>query len=675
MSATSENERALEPLAPSRPPRARLVLASALMLFVELALIRWTGSNVLHLSYFSNFVLLGSFLGMGLGFLRAGHRFDLSRWWPLLLVALVGFVLAFPVQVDQSSEQVLYFTGVTPTGLPAWVTLPAIFLAVAAVTCGLGEGVARLFPQFRPLEAYRFDLLGSLAGIAAFTLLAFLHAPPVVWGVLAAAGYLALRRGRPPVVVLASLVLLVGLLAAESLSAGVSWSPYYKVKDVDGPDDRVEIAVNGIPHQAAERLDRDGGGLRQSPYQRVPRDSVGKVLIIGAGNGNDVAIALARGATSVDAVEIDPRLIEIGRERHPNRPYDDPRVRVHIDDGRAFLQRTDEKYDLVVFALPDSLTLVSGASALRLESYLFTRDAIEAAREHLSAEGVFTMYNSYRRTWLVDRFAGTLAETFGHRPCIDTIGEEGRKAALVVAVDGSQQRCAATWQPSGAVPASATDNHPFPYLRERGIPSYYIGVLFLILLAALVSVRVVAGPLRGMRPYTDLFFMGAAFLLLETKNVTGFALLFGTTWVVNALVFAGVLVSVLAAVEVSRRVRLPRPAILYAVLAGSLVGAWLIPSTALLDLPVPLRLVAATVLAFTPIFCANLVFSQRFADTSSSTAAFGANLLGALLGGTLEYLALIVGYHALLLLAGLLYVAAFLTTPGKTRSRSLVSAR
>jgi hypothetical protein len=254
---------------------------------------------------------------------------------------------------------------------------------------------------------------------------------------------------------------------------------------------------------------------------------------------------------------------------------------------------------------------------------------------------------------------------------MDTIGEEGRKAALVVAVDGAQQRCAATWEPSGAVPKPATDDHPFPYLRERGIPSYYVGVLALILLAALVSVRVVAGPLRGMRPYTDLFFMGAAFLLLETKNVTGFALLFGTTWVVNALVFGGVLVSVLAAIEVSRRLTLPRPAILYAILAASLLGAWLIPSTALLDLPVALRLVAATVLAFTPIFCANLVFAQRFADTSSSTAAFGANLLGALLGGTLEYLALITGYHALLLLAGLLYVAAFSRhrdAPGRARS-------
>ena len=65
------------------PKSMRLVLLSGLMLFVELALIRWTGSNVVFLSYFSNFVLLGSFLGIGLGFLRGTSRITSSpsrRW-------------------------------------------------------------------------------------------------------------------------------------------------------------------------------------------------------------------------------------------------------------------------------------------------------------------------------------------------------------------------------------------------------------------------------------------------------------------------------------------------------------------------------------------------------------------------------------------------------------------
>ena len=75
----------------------------------------------------------------------------------------------------------------------------------------------------------------------------------------------------------------------------------------------------------------------------------------------------------------------------------------YVNDGRAFLERTDKKYDLILFALPDSLTLVSGASALRLESYLFTEEAIQSAREHLAPGGAFSMYNYYREQWLVDR--------------------------------------------------------------------------------------------------------------------------------------------------------------------------------------------------------------------------------------------------------------------------------
>ena len=76
----------------------------------------------------------------------------------------------------QNSDQILYFTAVKPTGAPAWLTLPLIFVAVAAVMACLGEGVGRLFPHFEPLTAYRLDLLGSLAGIATFTALSFLDA-------------------------------------------------------------------------------------------------------------------------------------------------------------------------------------------------------------------------------------------------------------------------------------------------------------------------------------------------------------------------------------------------------------------------------------------------------------------------------------------------------------------
>jgi hypothetical protein len=205
------------------------------------------------------------------------------------------------------------------------------------------------------------------------------------------------------------------------------------------------------------------------------------------------------------------------------------------------------------------------------------------------------------------------------------------------------------------------DDRPFPYLASRSIPPFYLWMLGLVLAASVVLVRTVAGPLSTMRPYADLFFMGAAFLLLETKNVVQFALLFGTTWAVNAAVFAGVLLSVLAAIEVARRVSIPRPVLLYPCLLATLAAAWLVPQEALLGLSLVPRFVAGVTIAFLPIFTANLIFAVRFKGVGSSTIAFGANLLGAMLGGALEYLALVAGFNALLVLVAALYGLALLT--------------
>jgi hypothetical protein len=163
-----------------------------------------------------------------------------------------------------------------------------------------------------------------------------------------------------------------------------------------------------------------------------------------------------------------------------------------------------------------------------------------------------------------------------------------------------------------------------------------------------------------MRRYVDLAFMGGAFLLLETKNVVQFALLFGTTWFVNSLVFAGVLLSVYLAIETARHLRMPPLWMLYALLFAALVVAWAVPQESLLALsPVP-RFVAAVAIAFAPIYLANLVFAQRFRDVAASNVAFAANLLGAIVGGMLEYLSLLTGYRFLLVIVGVLYALAFL---------------
>ncbi len=153
-----------------------------------------------------------------------------------------------------------------------------------------------------------------------------------------------------------------------------------------------------LPHL----LNRDSG-----------RPAFKDVLIIGAGSGNDVSRALQWGANHVDAVEIDPAIYRLGREFHPDHPYQDSRVEIHLDDGRNFLRATKRKYDLVIYALVDSLVLHSGYSNIRLESYLFTRQTFDDVRNHLKPDGTFVIYNYFRQGWLVSRLQQGLEESFG----------------------------------------------------------------------------------------------------------------------------------------------------------------------------------------------------------------------------------------------------------------------
>ena len=651
--------------------RMRLIVSSALMLFVQLALIRWAGGNLVHLSYFSNLILLASFLGIGLGFLRARKPRDLGRYAPVAILVLIAFIFFFPARIEGSSSELIFFTEVTPTGLPTWVTLPLVFLVVACAMTLLGEITGRAFLAFTALDAYRWDIVGSLSGTLFFTLVAFLRSPSWIWPTVMLIALVLLYGKALPAVSWLAAVGIVVLLVIESLTPGVSWSPYYKVTTQDvtdtGPAPYTAIQVNGIPHQnvldAEKRLELEP--LYGKPYERAVDNPLRDALVIGAGTGTDVALALARGAQHVDAVEIDPRIQQIGIEKNPNQPYADPRVTTYIDDGRAFLSRTDREYDLILFALPDSLTLVSGASQLRLESYLFTRESIQEAYDHLSPDGVFAMYNYYREDWLINRLAGTVEEVFGHAPCIDRFTAVQSLAVMAIGKSPDNAVCDQIWEreviaaAGEEIPAPSADDRPFLYLKEASIPQLYLILIGLILAVSLIAIRVVGGPLRQMRGYTDLFLMGMAFLLLETRSITTFALLFGTTWLVNALVFAGVLLAVLLAIEVTRRFSPRRPWVV-AALFTSLAIAWLVPNAWLLSLPVPLRLLVAVALAFAPIFCANLYFTSRFKDAANPTAAFAANLFGAMIGGCLEYLSLLTGYRFLLVVAAVIYLGAVL---------------
>jgi hypothetical protein len=362
-------------------------------------------------------------------------------------------------------------------------------------------------------------------------------------------------------------------------------------------------------------------------------------------------------------VEIDPVIASIGRQDHPNRPYDDPRVTIHLDDGRNFLRNSTERYDLVIFGFTDSLTLINAAGNLRLESFLFTRQSFASVRDHLTADGLFVMYNWYDQRWLVDRLGGMLVDTFGTAPIVRSWSKELAilgDGPAVAALGGGPPRGDTVDAALGSAPIPATDDWPFLYLPAPQIAPYYLGALAALLFVALALVagaaRVTRTPLGKFSPH--FFVLGMAFLLLETRSLATFGLLFGSTWLVNSLVFFAILVSVLVAVVITARFPLRRPRVLYGLLFASLAVAYLVPPEALLLDPPWLRYLVASLLAFAPIFFANLVFTYSFRDTRTADMSFASNLLGAMVGGALEYVSLLTGYRALLLVAAGLYALA-----------------
>src|SRR3954467_8776633 len=179
--------------------RVRIFLLSFTLLFFELLCIRWIPAYVRYLSYFTNFILLASFLGMGLGILAARRTNFRFPPFPLLVLALVVVVALNRFELNISSTDVLYF-GSGTSGVhraESFILLPLIFVFVAAAFIPLARSLGLLFTRTEPLTAYTFDILGSLAGTAAFFLIGLFSLPPVFWFGALAFLVLLLSERRP----------------------------------------------------------------------------------------------------------------------------------------------------------------------------------------------------------------------------------------------------------------------------------------------------------------------------------------------------------------------------------------------------------------------------------------------------------------------------------------------
>jgi hypothetical protein len=691
-----------------------LFLASALGLFVELVFIRWVASELRFFSFYKNIALIAAYLGMGLGFViyskERGLR-SLFRIYLPLMILIVGIVLGlgrtllsdillsnrFNAQeyfwsgsIEELSSQIMALRQIALHGL-----LLGMFLLLALVFVPLGELVAAKFVAFRPLEGYSINVIGSVAGVLLYTGISFMSLPPAIWFFLAAAGivYFILQmvsRSRWLAVIVA-FIPAVMVLVWPNTSMRTIWSPYYRIdvqeKRVPGSPDVLlgyELSVNLAFHQEMVNLDPDfvsenyakapeyfdsRQAIYDAAYTAAP--SLTRILIVGAGTGNDVAGALRAGAQEVVAVEIDPLILSLGKEFHPEKPYSNPAVTDVVEDARSFFTNATDEYDMIVFGFLDSHALFSPNASARLDNFVYTRESFSRVRDLLTDDGLLAI--SYgvpvENEWIGLRLYRTLTDAFGHPPQVyefptkDILFLIGRQPDSRYTVDDARLSPRPDYSYREDIPGT-TDDWPYLYLRDKAIPStHVIAILGIGILAFLLILRNLPG-LRQFKP--GFFFLGAGFFLLETKSVTEMALLFGSTWVVNAVVISAILLMIVLANIIVEHFKLSDTRALYVFLGLTLILSYFIPLRNFLELPTMLRMTLASLEQAAPLFFAAMIFAIRFRDVTSIPAVMGSNLFGGVLGGLTEYASLALGIRSLYLLALICY--AFSIYPLAERS-------
>jgi len=523
------------------------------------------------------------------------------------------------------------------------------------------------------LWGYAFDLGGSLLGVLGFAAVSWAGLKPVLWfAPPLAAGLLVVARNRRCwALFLGSAAVILAVVHATT--GNQRFSPYYALEAIpDSVDRTVLIQANGSLHQVAIDLVTEEGSRQRintmlgyrHPYQELGRP-IRKALVLGAGTGNDVAVLLQRGAAEVHAVEIDPEIIQMGRELHPNNPYADPRVTVYNTDARSFLNETEEQFDVITFGTLDSMMRLSALSNVRLDNFVYTRESLEAAKSRLTADGGLILYFMVSEQYIADHLTALLAATFGTRTRIH-VGEYSLFNTTFMAGPAFTGVDSDALVPNlapleGNIP---TDDWPYLYLRERGVSPFYLSmmaILSLIGVLAILSVsRVMREALRrGQGVDVEMFLYGFAFLLIETKFVTAMNLLWGATWLTSAVVFGSILAVILAGTILTQLRPIPWQVAGVGLVLALLV-AYALPLKLLLSTSPGIRLALSILFVGAPILFASLCFAARFKTRPAADIAFGWNLLGAVLGGLTEFFSMWVGAKALTLVAIGAYLGAFL---------------
>lgn len=702
-----------------------LFLLSVGSLFLELLIIRWMSVEYRAFSIFKTFPLVTCFVGLGIGFSSKTDR--AFRYLPLALLSFVGIMKLLDIGAHFAglpplglwilpAEGMVSFPGKMSFSDEQWFSYVLVFMLMlvfllaapfGAMVC-LGARLGHLFNELKPLHAYVINISGAIVGSVLFSVASFSGLSPAMLliPVCALTFYFCRTDGKLNLKVLLPLCLTLSVAfwpQTKAFQSEVYWSPYQRIEmqpqtvDVPGKPEKLIygywLRVNHAFYQFLYDLSETAVANPQldektrtrlswfrrhyiTPYLFIKPKNV---LVIGAGTGNDVAEAERQGATYIDAIDIDPVIFNLGIKFHPAHPYDSKIVNRVCDDARHFMATCRRKYDLIVFGQLDSQTGIGQGSSMRLDNYIFTKESLRRVSQLLNEDGLVYLSFANDAPWLRERLYNTIVAAVGYPPIvIDETGKSPQVADYVatmfvygkpvqehkIVMPESMPDLAQKWANNPPDARILTDDWPYLYLVPIAIDVPYLLVVAEVLLLSLFVGRKVLF-VKPDSMHWQLFFMGAAFLLLELQAIARLTLIYGSTWLTSAAVIVAVLLMILGAtvivkndlfgVSKNRRIFFP-------LLLASLVLSYFLPIEPILQSMADLLIlgpIVVTVATVLPVFLAGIIFADAFGSAKVPGTAIAFNLMGSVLGAMLEYLSNYLGINGLIIVAMILYSFAY----------------
>ncbi|MBN1305586.1 MAG: hypothetical protein JXA13_14200 [Anaerolineales bacterium] len=700
-------------------------------LFLELLLIRWIGTEVRIFAYLQNTVLVACFLGLGLGCFTSRQPIVLKN--SLVPLGLILIILTIPVSrhlvglissLLSATGDFLIWEAMEPENLFLSIILVftgllltyVLLIIIVDIFVPFGRLLARLMDEHpNTIWAYSVNIAGSLVGTWLFVLLSYFYQPPFTWFCLFGALMLIFiiwqQRDKKMNFALLLIIIALSWFAGQVPNAlSVTWSPYQKLAvEKSRADDEFRsvgeyfVAVNNTGYQMIgdlsqsfmeanpDKFPEDIRGLSQYDIPLLLHPDPHSFLIVGAGCGNDAAGGLRHAVQNIVAVEIDPAIIEIGQELHPEKPYSSPNVEIVNDDARSYFATTDKKFDVIAFGLLDSHTTTAMTNA-RLDHYVYTKESIARAKTLLAEGGIMVLTFEAQKPFIADRMDRVLEETFGEKPISFVIpfSYNGWGGAMFIAGDLETAKAEIKNNPRLAAYINqlqkeeplvlshttkvTTDDWPYTYLEQPSIPVlYYLltGLFILIFIRSNIKWKGANIFTRWSRPHWHFFFLGAAFLLLEVQNISKASVVLGNTWETNAIIISGVLVMALLANWLAYTFPKLPMGFSYVGVIGISLALYFIDLAEFAFLPFTLKALVVGGLTTLPMLFSGIIFIRSFANSDAKDEAFGANFAGSLTGALFQSITFILGIKTLLLIVAGFYFLSLLSRPNRSPSAAV----